>query len=67
MARNKVSTSKSQTDEDLVDDDFEIDDGDTTPDVVESISPPDRLVTRRRLEDYFEEKRLREQMGDDYF
>ncbi len=67
MARNKISTSKPQTDEDLVDDDFEIDDGDSTPEVVEHISQPDRLVTRRRLEDYFEAKRLKEQMGDDYF
>lgn len=67
MARDKVSTSKPQTDEDLVDDDFDIDDSDSPPDVVENISQPDRLVTRRRLEDYFEEKRLKEQMGDDYF
>lgn len=67
MARNKGNTSKSQTEDDLVDDDFDVDDSDATPDVVENISQPDKLVTRRRLEDYFEEKRLREQLGDDFF
>jgi len=67
MARDKVNTSKPQPDEELLDDDFDMDDGDSPPDVVENISRPDRLVTRRRLEDYFEEKRLKEQMGDDYF
>jgi hypothetical protein len=66
MARNKVSASKSQRDDDLVEDDFDGDD-DTSYDAIDSIKPSDRLITRRRLEDYFEEKRLREQLGDDYF
>ena len=67
MARNKVNAGKSQTDDDLVEDDFDDEDGDSSYDAIDSIRPSDRLVTRRRLEDYFEEKRLREQLGDDFF
>ena len=66
MARNKVDAGKSQTDDDLIDDDFEIDNSDSLLDTIDNIKPTDKLVTRRRLEDYFEEKRLREEMGDDF-
>lgn len=67
MAKNKVSTSKPETDDDLDDDDFGGDDSEITLDTDTNNSQVDKLVTRRRIEDYFEEKRLREQMGDDYF
>lgn len=67
MARDKISASKSEADDDLVDDDFEGDDSEISLEADKNISQADKLVTRRRLEDYFEEKRLREQMGDDYF
>ena len=66
MARNNGSASKSKTDDDLIDDDFEIDDSDSLLDAIDNIKPTDKLVTRRRLEDYFEEKRLRDEMGDDF-
>ena len=66
MARNKTNASKPKTDDELLDDDFEGDDSETSLDTTENISKPDKLVTRRRLEDYFEEKRLREQLGDDF-
>lgn len=66
MARNKVNAGKSQTDDDLIEDDFEVDDNDPSLDAIENIKQTDKLVTRRRLEDYFEEKRLREEMGDDF-
>ena len=66
MARNNGSAGKSKTDDDLIEDDFEIDDSDSSLDAIDNIKPTDKLVTRRRLEDYFEEKRLREEMGDDF-
>ncbi|MFO7603354.1 MAG: hypothetical protein R6X06_06025 [Gammaproteobacteria bacterium] len=67
MARNKVIATKPPAEDDLLDDDFDGDDSEVSLDAATSISQPDRLVTRRRLEDYFEEKRLREQLGDDFF
>ena len=67
MARDKVSASKADADDDLIDDDFDGDDSEISLEADKNISQADKLVTRRRLEDYFEEKRLREQMGDDYF
>ena len=67
MARDKVSASKAEADDDLIDDDFDGDDSEISLEADKNISQADKLVTRRRLEDYFEEKRLREQMGDDYF
>ena len=67
MARDKVNASKSDNDDDLIDDDFDGDDSDVSLETVSNISQADKLVTRRRLEDYFEQKRLREQTGDDFY
>ncbi|MCG2633937.1 MAG: hypothetical protein J4A00_03270 [Gammaproteobacteria bacterium] len=64
--KGKGSNRHSKAEEDL-DDEFETDDGDALHDVIELIGHSDKLATtRRRVENYFEEKRLRELMGDDY-
>lgn len=54
--------------DDLIDDDIDLDDDGVEDDVVTRLDffENERIAARRRLEDYMEEKRLRDELGDDF-